>query len=201
MKFIAVTNRGLCKIPFLEQLEKIMELSEEDELPKPDMLILREKDLKENEYEALAKEVLSMCHEFEVECILHTYTGAAQRLGCGSIHLPLPVLETMEKNGEWKEIRNCFEKKGVSVHSAEEARRAACLGADYLTAGHVFATDCKKGVPPRGLPFLEAAAAAAHEIKETLPVYGIGGMDRGKVPDVAKTGAGGICIMSGYMKI
>ena len=29
------------------------------------------------------------------------------------------------------------------------------LGATYVTAGHIFTTDCKKGLPPRGLDFLK----------------------------------------------
>ncbi|MFQ7550982.1 MAG: hypothetical protein ACLRMZ_12495 [Blautia marasmi] len=27
------------------------------------------------------------------------------------------------------------------------------MGAGYVTAGHVFLTECKKGLPARGLPF------------------------------------------------
>ena len=46
-------------------------------------------------------------------------------------------------------------KIGVSIHSAEEAKEAVSLGASYLTAGHIFTTDCKKGVPARGLEFLK----------------------------------------------
>ena len=37
-----------------------------------------------------------------------------------------------------------FETVGVSVHSADEAVLAEKMGATYVTAGHIFATDCKK---------------------------------------------------------
>ena len=45
------------------------------------------------------------------------------------------------------------------------------LGAAYVTAGHIFTTDCKKGLPPRGLDFLKNVCDAV-----TIPVYGIVGI-------------------------
>ena len=60
---------------------------------------------------------------------------------------------------------------GTSVHSVEEAIEAQNLGATYISAGHIFATDCKKGVPPRGLDFLKKVCQTA-----TIPVYSIVGI-------------------------
>lgn len=57
-------------------------------------------------------------------------------------------LRLMNENAE-KE----FETVGVSVHSADEAVLAEKMGATYVTAGHIFATDCKKGLEPRGIEF------------------------------------------------
>lgn len=36
---------------------------------------------------------------------------------------------------------------GTSIHSVEDAVFAESHGADYITAGHIFTTDCKKGLP------------------------------------------------------
>ncbi len=198
MKFIAVTDRSLCRGSLITQLERILNLPDEAALPKPDMVILREKDLLEAEYEALAGQVILLCREYQTECILHTYPHVSERLGHGKIHLSLSSLERMQESGEWSGIREMFDKTGVSVHSVSEAERAVCLGADYLMAGHVFSTDCKKGVPPRGPSFL---ADVVKTVDRRCPVYGIGGMDRTKLSAVAETGAEGICIMSGYMKV
>lgn len=68
--------------------------------------------------------------------ILHSYINVAKNLGVKKIHLPLRL---MNENAE-KE----FETVGVSVHSADEAVLAEKMGATYVTAGHIFATDCKK---------------------------------------------------------
>ena len=122
-------------------------------------------------------------------CALHSHVETAKKLLCPRLHCPLPVWERAGK--DWKP-----KLLGISVHSLEEAVLAERLGAGYLTAGHIFATDCKKGLPPRGLSFLREIASAVR-----IPVYGIGGMDRSKEKEVEETGAAGICIMSGYMRL
>lgn len=50
-------------------------------------------------------------------------------------------------------------------------KEAEQLGASYLTAGHIYATDCKRGLPPRGLGFLKEVCREV-----SIPVYGIGGI-------------------------
>ena len=69
------------------------------------------------------------------------------------------------------------------------------LGAAYVTAGHIFTTDCKKGLPPRGLEFLTDVVNAVK-----IPVYGIGGIDEENITKIMECGAAGGCMMSGFMK-
>ena len=69
------------------------------------------------------------------------------------------------------EEKKKFTKIGISIHSVEEAKEAEQLGASYLTAGHIYATDCKRGLPPRGLGFLKEVCREV-----SIPVYGIGGI-------------------------
>lgn len=181
-KIIAVTNRKLCHIDFLEQIE-ILAKSEVDSI------ILREKDLSEEEYYDLAKNVLRICEKYNKECVLHNFVGVAKRLGQSKIHLSLPMLEKHHN-----EVRN-FEKVGVSIHSLEEGERAVTLGATYITAGHIFQTDCKKDLEPRGLSFLENICRAVN-----IPVYAIGGISKYNINLVKESGAKGACLMSSLMK-
>ena len=88
-----------------------------------------------------------------------------------------------------------FETVGVSVHSAEEAVLAEKMCATYVTAGHIFATDCKKGLEPRGIEFLKNAVSSVD-----IDVYGIGGISPENIGKIQNTGAKGACIMSGFMK-
>ena len=77
----------------------------------------------------------------------------------------------------------------------EEAKEAERLGCTYITAGHIFLTDCKKGLPGRGLTFLQNICENV-----SIPVYAIGGISNENINDVRQTGAAGACIMSGFMK-
>ncbi|WP_455958797.1 thiamine phosphate synthase, partial [Anaerotignum lactatifermentans] len=79
-----------------------------------------------------------------------------------------------------------------------EAEEAEKLGATYITAGHIYATDCKKGLPPRGLTFLEEVCR-----RVSIPVYAIGGIkiNEKQLREVIDCGAKGGCIMSGMMQL
>lgn len=171
---------------YLEQIEKIA-------ASKLQAVILREKDLPEAVYEKLAKEVLAICEAYKKECILHTYADTALKLGVRKIHLPLAILEKMAEDSP--EILAHFQVLGTSTHSVQEAERACRLGATYITAGHIYATDCKKGLSPRGISFLKDVCKAA-----AVPVYAIGGINEKNIDEVLQAGAAAGCIMSGAMR-
>lgn len=181
---IAVTNRHLCRRPFIEQIECVCRR-------RPGAVLLREKDLTEDEYGALFGQVQEICRRYEVPCIPHTFIEAAHRQGSGSIHLPLHILE------ERPEAVTMFDTVGTSIHAVQEALEAEKAGAAYLTAGHIFSTDCKPGLAPRGKEFLREVCAAV-----TIPVYAIGGMSTGQecVAEMMTCGAAGVCVMSECMQ-
>lgn len=228
-KLIAVTNRHLCSRPLNEQLHRICSLH-------PGAVILREKDLPEEEYLLLADQALAICNEYDVPCILHSFVSAARTLHAPYLHLPLPLLRklaaditthagkphTLDHSSHLPQsscILADFQIIGTSVHSVEDAIEAEQLGASYLTAGHIYATDCKMGLPPRGLSFLEDVCSTV-----SIPVYAIGGIQLEAAPiparlsnpsgmpkadsilcprlsEVLTHGAAGACIMSGMMRI
>lgn len=179
---LCITNRKLCREDFLIQIEKIAAAH-------PAGIVLREKDLPEQEYRVLAEKVLAVCEKYGTLCILHTYWKAAAGLGCDRLHLPLFHLQNMSD-----EERRRFSVLGASCHSVEDAMLAEKLGCTYITAGHVYDTDCKKGLPGRGLGFLKEVCRSV-----SIPVYGIGGITSYNIKEVRKAGAKGACIMSGLM--
>lgn len=179
---ICVTNRKLVTGDFMGQISRVLE-------QKPQALILREKDLSEAEYQKLAEQVKFLCDKSETMLVLHSFPEAARALEVKNLHMPLKsFVEMTEKE------KNFFENLGVSTHSVEEALLAEENGATYLTAGHVFATDCKKGVPPRGLTFLKEICQSVK-----IPVYAIGGVHEGNMEACMEQGAAGVCMMSEYM--
>lgn len=180
---ICVTNRALCQGSFFGQLEKIAETH-------PDLIILREKDMDENDFAELAKQVKEICGRYDVKLSINSFWRTAASLGIRYVHLPLSILREMNEQD-----KAAFEVIGVSCHSVEEAREAVCLGANYIIAGHVFATDCKKGLAGRGLEFLREVCEGV-----SVPVYAIGGISADNASLVVEAGADGVCIMSGFMK-
>ncbi len=182
---VALTSIKLCKRPYLEQIERICNCY-------PKAMILREKDLSEQEYSKLAKSVLKICKQHHICCILHTYIDVAIKMNCTKIHLPLPLLQ--EHQAQLKR----FKIVGTSVHSVEEAQLATKLGANYIIAGHIYETECKKGVAPRGVTFLKEVCNST-----SLPVYAIGGikLNKEQIDEVMYYGAKGACIMSSMMRI
>ena len=179
---LCVTNRKLCKEDFLTRIEKIAKA-------KPKGIILREKDLSETDYTVLAKEVMKICRKYDVPCILHSFAQAALSLGADKIHLPLLLLLQLSNEDKSK-----FSVIGASCHSADDALIAEKIGCTYITAGHVFETDCKKGLPGRGLEFLKQVCQ-----NTKIPVYAIGGVSSENISVIRRCGAVGACVMSGAM--
>ena len=156
---------------------------------RPAGIVLREKDLTREEYKRLAEKALAICQEHGTPCILHSYAGLAAERGCKALHLPLRILRELSE-----EERERFSVLGASCHSPEDAMEAEALGCTYVTAGHVFDTDCKRGLPGRGLGFLKEVCGSV-----SIPVYAIGGIGPDNIADVRKTGAAGACVMSSAM--
>ena len=179
---MCVTNRLLCREDFLSRIEKLAEA-------RPKGIILREKDLSADEYKSLAQAVSEICERYGTICILHSFAEIAEELCVKNLHLPLHLLRELPKNK-----RSSFTVLGASCHSAEEAKEAEALGCTYITAGHVFDTDCKKGLPGRGLEFLKQVCGSV-----SLPVYAIGGINAENARQVISAGAKGVCVMSGAM--
>lgn len=177
---ICITNRHVCRDDYLRRISLLA-------MGKPHAIMIREKDLSLMEYEHLAGKVKEICDLHDVPLIINQNITTAAKLKLKNIHLSISDLRLYRN-----EIREFV--CGASVHSLAEAKEAQALGASYLIAGHIFSTDCKKGVPPRGLSFLEEVCSSVN-----IPVFAIGGIEKDKLKDIKKTGAKGVCIMSECM--
>ena len=178
---VSVTNRLLCPGSLEERVRALAEGG-------IDGILLREKDLREAEYEALALRCRAICDAFGTKLIVNSRVGVAKRLGIDTVQIPFPML--LESEGLCRD----FPQAGVSVHSVLEARKAQALGAAFLIAGHIFETACKQGLPPRGLSFLNEVCSAV-----SIPVLAIGGIRPERLSAVKAAGAAGVCVMSELM--
>lgn len=176
-KIICVTDRKSCKEDFLTRIEKIV-------AAKPDRIIFRDKDCNDEEYVKFALRVLSISDKYGVPCSMYFHPEIFS-----DIHWTMPMLQHIRLSD-----MNYRRFVGVSVHSVDEAKEAESKGADYVTAGHIFETSCKPDLAPRGLDFLREVC---NSVK--IPVYAIGGINPQNIAQIAQAGAGGACIMSGFM--
>ena len=200
IKLNIISNRKLCENENLEkQIEKIFSAYEKKIiLENFDIvsLTLREKDLNKNEYLKLIEEIYPICQKYKINLILHQNydLNLDEKYNIEGIHLSYSIFKSLNQNIKAELIKK-YKRIGVSIHSLEEAKDVESLGASYVIAGHIFKTDCKKGLEPRGLKFIEDLSSAL-----TIPIFAIGGIDEKNSLSVINNGAFSICMMSTLMK-
>lgn len=82
-------------------------------------------------------------------------------------------------------------KIGRSIHSLEEAIECEKAGADYLLFGHVFATNSKANITPRGVNQLAEICQAVQ-----IPVIAIGGIVPNTISELIGVKLSGVAVMS-----
>ncbi|WP_339005536.1 thiamine phosphate synthase [Fusobacterium animalis] len=200
IKLNIISNRKLCENENLEkQIEKIFSayqrkiILENFEIVS---LTLREKDLNKNEYLKLVEKIYPICQKYRIDLILHQNYDLRldNKYNIKGLHLSYNTFKSLNKNIREELIRK-YKKIGVSIHSVDEAKEVENLGANYVVAGHIFKTDCKKDLEPRGLKFIQELSLIL-----TIPIFAIGGINQENSHLVINSGAFGICMMSSLMK-
>ena len=200
IKLNIISNRKLCENENLEkQIKKIFSAYEKKIILKKFEIVtltLREKDLDKNEYLNLVEKIYPICKKYRIDLILHQNydLNLDKKYKIGGFHLSYEIFKSLNKNIREKLIKK-YKRIGVSIHSLEEARKVENLGASYVVAGHIFETDCKKGLEPRGLNFIKELSSIL-----TIPIFAIGGINKENSNLVLNSGAFGVCMMSSLMK-
>ena len=200
IKLNIITNRKLCENENLEkQIKKIFSAYEKKIILKNFEIValtLREKDLDKNKYLNLVKKIYPICKKYGIDLILHQNydLNLDEKYNIEGIHLSYEIFKSLNKNIREKLIKK-YKRIGVSIHSLEEAKDVENLGATYVVAGHIFETDCKKGLEPRGLNFIKELSSIL-----TIPIFAIGGIDEKNSQSVIDSGAFSVCMMSSLMK-
>ena len=200
IKLNIISNRKLCENENLEkQIEKIFSaykrkiILEDFEVV---ALTLREKDLYKNEYLKLVEKIYPICQKYRIDLILHQNYDLRldNKYNIKGLHLSYNTFKSLNKNIR-EELIKKYKKIGVSIHSIDEAKEVENLGATYIVAGHIFKTDCKKDLEPRGLKFIQELSLIL-----TIPIFAIGGINQENSHLVINSGAFGVCMMSSLMK-
>ena len=199
IKLNIISNRKLCENENLEkQIEKTFSayqrkiILENFEIVS---LTLREKDLNKNKYLKLVEKIYPICQKYRIDLILHQNYDLRldNKYNVEGLHLSYNTFKSLNKNIR-EELIKKYKKIGVSIHSIDEAKEVENLGATYIVAGHIFKTDCKKDLEPRGLKFIQELSSAL------IPIFAIGGINQENSHLVINSGAFGVCMMSSLMK-
>lgn len=179
---VFITDRRLACDDLSARVEKILAAG-------AGYVMLREKDLKEDELTGLAEVLAKVCEKHGRWLIVNGSLKAALAAGAFGLQLPFSRIDEARAAG-YERIR-----LGVSVHSLAEALAAKEAGADWLLAGHVYASCCKEGLPGRGTVFIK-------EIREAtaLPVWAVGGLRPNNIGPVFAAGARAVCVRSALMQ-
>lgn len=175
-KIIAISDRQAVKGDFLDFVARLGRA-------KVDALILREKDMRENDYYDLAKEVLKICKKHKLVCFLHNFDKVALKLNHRYFHCPLDILRAEPR------VVRYFHLIGTSIHSSDELLEAMEFNCHYALFGHIFETLAKPLLPPRGLDMLAQICE-----QSTIPIYAVGGINKNNVEKLANIDIAGICM-------
>lgn len=226
MLYFAITARELCKDSLVEQLKRLCRhackphgiILREKDLSKSayEALVVQVKPILQQygvplllhghpelatAYMTKVSNTVSWTKEKDGSVALEERlaTRAAMQEGIGGLHMPLYAWQHWQHANKSLADKLCQQYiLGCSIHSIEEAQLAQSLGAQYVLAGHIFASGCKPGAPARGLSFLEAICQTIE-----IPVIALGGL---RWPDAREEvlrakGAYGLAVRQSAMEI
>lgn len=152
-----------------------------------DTVVLREKDLPQDERAALARQVAGALEPTETALVVASDPDLARRVGGIGVHLAQadPAVGRDEL------------LVGRSCHDATEIGTAAADGVDYLFVSPVAATRSKPGHGPALGP--DGTARLADSYAPGTPAYGLGGITPELVPSCRRAGLAGVAVMGAVM--
>ena len=156
-----------------------------------DVVQLREKNLPKEQILPLAKAISTIVKQKGKIFLVNHHLEVALEVGADGVHLG-------HSGPTIREARRVLGSQaiiGASVHDLAEVKRAVEDGADYLLVSHIFHTDSKPGLPPKGLELLSQAMESF-----SLPVIALGGINASNISQVAAMGCPRVAVMSAILK-
>ncbi|MFP4140253.1 MAG: thiamine phosphate synthase [Phycisphaerae bacterium] len=158
-----------------------------------DAIQLREKDVSDATFLAMAAELRELTDEMGKLFIVNDRPDIAAIVGADGVHVGQGDISVPE-------IRRLLRPGaiiGKSTHSVAQAKAAVNEGADYIGIGPVYSSTTKKDLPDVVGPEMVSKVCQAVE----LPVVPIGGIAAANVKEVVAAGAKRIAVASGVMAV
>jgi len=162
-------------------------------LPKNSAVIFREYDLKSDEREALAKEIIAICRAKNHKILIAKDLALARKLGADGTHfsdhdkLPLQIFN-----------RQNYPRKFIfsfACHNFLSVIKLQKLEADLIFVSPIFATKSHPNAAPIGLRQLSKIIRYSK-----IPIFALGGINKKNVYAIKKLGACGFGAIENFIK-
>lgn len=154
------------------------------------MVQLREKELDDEKFIKIAKEVKALCQEYRVPFIINDNIQVALAVDADGVHVGQSDMEASKVRA----LIGPNKILGVSAHDVQEALLAKANGADYLGIGAMFTTTSKEDATPVTIETMNAIIEATQ-----LPAVAIGGINLQNLPKFKGTKIDGIAVISAIL--
>ena len=182
MLLYAVTDQA-----WLKEGESLVDVVKEVLKNGATFLQIREKDLREDAFEAEAKRLKDICAEYHVPYVVNDNVEIALSCNADGVH----VGQSDIKGRDIRVIIGEDKILGISAGTGEEACAAERAGADYIGVGAVFGTSTKKNARNMSVEQLKEIVNAV-----TIPVVAIGGINEKNIAELEESGIDGVAVVS-----
>lgn len=152
------------------------------------MVQLREKELDEASFLQEAIQMVQLCHCYGVPLLINDNIEVALRSGADGVHVGQSDTDARIA----RQLLGPEKIIGVTAKTVEQALLAQEAGADYIGSGAVFGTSTKMDARPMSTETLRNICDSVD-----IPVVAIGGIHRGNLPELTRTGIAGAAVVSG----
>ena len=151
------------------------------------LLQLREPQMTREEYTDYARTVTTLGHQYGARVLLNADPALVEGCGADGVHLDSRRLMTLSE----RPLPTSFQI-AASCHNTAELSQAARVGADFALLSPVQATATHPDVAPLGWDEF-----ARLRLCSDVPVYALGGMQPGHLPEARRRGAHGLAMIGG----
>jgi thiamine-phosphate pyrophosphorylase len=156
-------------------------------------LQIRSKHASSAAFLSMCEDVVALAAKFDATVIVNDRADIAKLSHASGVHVGQEDLNPVSV----RRVLDMGAIVGLSTHSAEQVRDAMNLPVDYIAVGPVFGTSTKDtGYREVGLQMVRDAAGILRGGAVAKPLVAIGGITLERAPDVIRSGAASVAVIS-----